>query len=287
MARFASAGRVRTNLARRQARPAAPGHKRLSVVIPAYQEVATIEATVERVRTELEDVSQQGGLEVVVVDDGSSDGTADAARRGRADQVVHLAVNQGKGAAVRAGVMVATGRTVAFTDADLSYAPAQLKRVLAEVEAGWDVVVGNRHHTDTTTVVAARWLRAIGGRGINVATRAVLKGGHRDTQCGLKAFRSDVAAVLFSHGQVNGFAFDVELLYLVERYAFSLVAVPVEVENSETSTVSVVPDALQLLVDLVRIRRLSAAGVYDLEPAELAALEPGPASPARPFDGER
>lgn len=286
MARFASVGQVRANLAHRHVRPVAPGRQRLSVVIPAYREAA-IAAAVEQVRVELDDVARQGGVEVIVVDDGSGDGTAEAARRAGADHVVRLEHNQGKGAAVRAGVAVATGRTVAFTDADLSYAPAQLKRLLAEVEAGWDVVVGNRHHTDTTTVVAARRLRDVGGRLINLATRAVLKGGHRDTQCGLKAFRSDVAAVLFGLGRIDGFAFDVELLHLVERYGLSLIAVPVEVENSETSTVNIIPDALRLLVDLVRIRRLAAAGSYDIDPTVLASLDVGIGPPSETADVER
>ena len=138
-------------------------------------------------------MDQSGGLEVVVVDDGSTDGTARRGPLAGADQVIVLPVNRGKGAAVRAGMLAARGRTLAFTDADLSYSPDHLVDLLEQVESGWDVVVGSRRHDDTTTLVRARRVREIGGRAINLLTRLVLLGKYRDTQCGLKAFRSDVA----------------------------------------------------------------------------------------------
>ena len=262
----------RLDLARRRARPPAPGNVRLSVIIPAYFEAERISATIIRVRSELGALLGPEDLQIVVVDDGSTDGTADAARRAGADLVVALTENRGKGAAVRAGMVAATGRTVAFTDADLAYAPAQLARLLTTVEDGWDVVVGNRHHHATTTVVPAKRLREMGGRVINGATRLVLAGRHGDTQCGLKAFRSDIAGVLFGHSRIDGFAFDVELFLLVERYGFSLCEVPVQVENSEQSTVHIARDAAKLLVDLARIRRNSATGIYDLESGALDHL---------------
>ena len=271
---------VRRQLATRHDRPAAPGSVRLTVVLPAFGEAERIGSTVERVRRELGPLVGAGELEVVVVDDGSTDGTAAAARAAGADRVLAQTTNRGKGAAVRAGVLVAKGRTVAFTDADLAYAPAQLANLLGEVEDGWDVVVGSRHHDETTTVVRARWLREAGGRAINACTRLVLRGHHRDTQCGLKAFRSDVARVLFTHSHVDGFAFDVELYLLAERYGFSLTEVPVEVENSERSTVHVARDALRMLVDLARIRRLAGRGAYDLRPGELRALVEAAGAPS-------
>lgn len=263
---------IRSALATRRDRPAPPGDRRLTVVIPAFGEADRIAESVERVRRELADHIQPHDLEIVVVDDGSDDGTAAAARTSSADQVLELPANRGKGGAVTAGVMVANGRTIAFTDADLAYAPVQILRLIEAVEAGWDVVVGNRHHHETTTVVAARRLRDAGGRVINAATRLVLVGGHADTQCGLKAFRSDVAQLLFEHTTIDGFAFDIELFYLAERYGLSLTEVPVDVENSDSSTVQVARDAVRLLVDLVRIRRNARQGRYSLAPGELDQL---------------
>jgi dolichyl-phosphate beta-glucosyltransferase len=259
---------VRSEQVPRPHRPAPPGKVRLSVVIPAYGEAAGIGAAVARVRSELAEVGSDGGLEIVVVDDGSPDATADAARAAGADVVLVQPANRGKGAAVRAGMLVAAGRTVAFTDADLAYAPVQLLRLLQQTEAGWDVVVGSRRHAATTTVVRARRLREIGGQGINWLTHAVLLGRYRDTQCGLKAFRSDVARTLFERGRIDGFAFDVELFVMVERLGFALTEVPVQVENTTRSTVRVVRDAARLVRDLFRIRRWAREGAYQPEPAE-------------------
>ena len=173
-------------------------------------------------------------------------------------------------------MMVARGRTVAFTDADLAYAPSQLLGLLKEIEAGWDVVVGNRHHAETTTLVKAPWIRVAGNRIINSFTYAVLLGHHRDTQCGIKAFRSDVARLLFSKARIDGFAFDVEIFHMVERYHLSLTEVPVSVENSDVSTVHVARDASRLIRDLLRVLRGGRIGWYDLTPTEAAALVSAP-----------
>jgi putative flippase GtrA len=257
-------------------RAPAPGAYRLSVVVPAFRE-PRIGDTVARLRAELDAVASTGGLEIVVVDDGSGDATADAARAAGADQVIALDANRGKGGAVRAGMLAARGRTVAFTDADLAYAPQQIVGLLERVEAGWDVVVGNRRHRETTTVVRAVPLREMGSRMVNMATHALLLGQYRDTQCGLKAFRSDVARLLFSAGRIDGFAFDIEVLHLVERHRLSLAEIPVSVENSERSTVRAARDGLRLLSDLVRIRRWAKQGRYDGSTVELPPRSTGAA----------
>lgn len=256
--------RVRSDLDRRRLRPPAPGEVRLSVVVPAFGEGYRIADTIERLRDALAKVDDDGGVEIIVVDDGSSDDTSQRARDAGADQVLRHEVNQGKGAAVRTGTLAAHGRTIAFLDADLAYSPDQIVGLLDAVEGGWDVVTGSRRHTDTTTLVRARRLREIGGRAINALTRAVLLGQYLDTQCGLKAFRSDVARLIFRHTRIDGFAFDVEVFFLVEQYHLSLAEMPVRVENSSRSTVHVVRDAARLVRDLFRIRRWAHHGVYDL-----------------------
>jgi putative flippase GtrA len=272
----------------RWSRPEAPGDRRLSVIVPAYDEADRIGQTVRRLATGLGDVAASGGLEIVVVDDGSADATADAALAAGADQVVVQPRNRGKGAAVRAGVLAARGRTVAFTDADLAYGPDQVLRVLAAVEDGWDVAIGDRRHPETRTLVPPSRLRRLGSRAINWLGYAVLLGSYRDTQSGLKAFRSDVGRFLFSRARVDGFAFDVELLHLVERHQLSLVEVPVEVTNSSRSTVRAARDALRQAGDLFRIRHWAAAGAYeadgDLPPTLVPAAAgaepvPGPSGP--------
>lgn len=205
----------------------------------------------------------EGGVELIVVDDGSSDDTAAEARAAGADRVLIHPVNRGKGAAVRTGVLAATGSTIAFTDADLSYAPEQLEGLLEIVESGVDVVVGSRKHEMTRTLVQAGRLREIGGRVINWLTHLVLLGNYRDTQCGLKAFRSGAAQLIFQRSKIDGFAFDVEIFVIAERNDLTLAEVPVTVVNTTRSTVRVARDALRLLRDLFRIRRWSRAGAYE------------------------
>ncbi|HVM15219.1 MAG TPA: glycosyltransferase, partial [Egibacteraceae bacterium] len=258
---------------------APPGERRLTVVIPAYKESGRIGRTVERVREALSPVATDGELEIVVVDDGSADATADEARAAGADQVISHPANRGKGAAVRSGMLVARGRTIAYTDADLSYAPEQILGLLKEIEGGWDVAVGSRRHVQAATLARARRLRELTGRAFNLLTYSVLLGQYRDTQCGLKAFRSDVARVLFGNARVDGFAFDVELLHLAERYRLSLTEVPAKVTNSQSSTVHVVVDSARMLRDLFRIRRWAGQGLYDLNREQRVLLRTGPERP--------
>lgn len=247
-------------------RPPPPGERGCTVVLPAYREESRIGETVGQVRAAFAARSEDE-LEIVVVDDGSDDGTAREARDAGADSVLVHRQNRGKGAAVRTGVLAARGRVVAFTDADLAYSPDHLVELRDRIEDGWDVVVGSRRHTEAIALVRAGRLRELGGRVINLLTQAVLLGRYVDTQCGLKAFRSDVARSIFERTHVDGFGFDVEVFHIIERDRLSLLEVPVRVVNSERSTVRVARDAVRLVADLFRIRRRAALGGYRGSPA--------------------
>lgn len=251
-------------------RPEPAGSYRFSVVVPAYNEGERIAQTIASLRADLAEIDRNGGLEIVIVDDGSVDDTAAIARRAHADQVLVMNPNRGKGGAVRAGMLAATGRTVAFTDADLAYAPVQLLTLLARVEAGWDAVVGNRRHTATKVLAPATFVRDVGSKVVNLITQTMLLGQYEDTQCGCKAFRSDVARALFGAGRLEGFSFDIEIFHLIERNHLSLALVPVEVRNTSTSSVRAAIDGWRLLRDVLRIRRWSREGVY----ANLFTLPP-------------
>jgi putative flippase GtrA len=251
---------VRADHVVRAERDAPRGELRLSVVVPAFDEAERIGDAVGAIREALAAVD--GGVEIIVVDDGSRDATAARARAAGADRVLVHERNAGKGAAVRSGVLAARGRTVAFTDADLAYPPEQLRGLLTEVERGWDVVVGSRRHDATTTLVRARRLREVGGRVINWLTRAVLLGQYRDTQCGLKAFRADAAHLVFERSHIDGFGFDVELFVIAERNGLSVAELPVEVRNTARSTVHVARDGVRLVRDLFRVRRSAREGRY-------------------------
>ena len=252
---------TRRSLGARRALPLTDATRRLTVVVPAKDEEARIATTVARLRDELADLDP----EVLVVDDGSTDATADVAAAAGA-RVVRHDVNRGKGAAVRSGVLAAEGRTVAFLDADLAYPPAQVRPLLAAIEDGWDVAVGDRFHPASVVEGRTR-LRFVAGRLFNALTATVLLGQYRDTQCGCKAFRADVARSLFGRTRLDGFAFDVEVLHLVERDRLSLLEVPVTLAESGPSSVRLVKATVEMLRDLLRVRRWSAGGVYDRPPA--------------------
>jgi uncharacterized membrane protein len=253
---------------------AADGGLRLSVVVPAYREADRIAATIVRLREALAHVS----VELIVADDGSGDGTAEEARRAGADLVVELPAHRGKGAAVRGGALAAHGRVIAFVDADLAYSPDQIMTLLRAVEAGADAAVGSRKHVDALTLLRAGRGRQVAGRLFNVATHALLLTSHRDTQCGLKAFRADVARLLFERSRIDGFAYDVELFHLMEQHALTVAEVPVTLTNAKRSSVRVLRDGATMTRDLVRIRRWSRQGVY---------APCGAAARARSVDGVR
>ncbi len=270
--------RLRSDSIALRERTPAPGDLRLSVVVPAYHEQARIGATVAAIRAAIAEVAARDGAEIIVVDDGSGDGTATAARAAGADVVIEAPVNRGKGASVRRGVETARGRTIVFIDADLSYAPDQILRMLSAVEMGHDVAVGNRRLHSSSRAGTLGPVRIVASRAFNLVTRALLIGGYNDTQSGMKAFRSDAARRLFTRARIDRFAFDVEILHLVERYHLSLVEIPVTVTESDTSTVRLLPDALRVVRDVLRIRDWAGRGLYDEgeEPAAGIGAARGP-----------
>ncbi|HET9732566.1 MAG TPA: glycosyltransferase [Acidimicrobiales bacterium] len=237
---------------------------RLSVVVPAYNEAEVLPSTLPALRAALG--GHRGGLEIVVSDDGSSDGTPEAAARAGADLVVGDGVHRGKGAAVRAGMLAASGDLVVFTDADLAYPPGQIIRLVDALESGADVVAGSRHHVDTVTLVRRRRLREVAGRVFNAATRVlVLHERRRDTQCGLKGFTAHAARAVFGRARVDGFAFDVEVFVIAAELGLEVREVPVELSNSARSTVRVGRDAVGMVRDLLAVRARAERGEYRAE----------------------
>ena len=235
---------------------------RLSVVVPAYREAGRIGDTVAALRAALAGIDADGGAEILVVDDGSDDGTADAARAAGADAVLELGVNRGKGEAVRAGMRTAAGAVVAFTDADLAYAPSQLMGLLDEVERGADMAVGDRRHPDSVAVTDPWWLRRAGSVAVSLLRGTLRLGSGRDTQCGLKAFSRRASGAVLDASVMDRFAFDVEVLFLAERLGMDVRRVPVEVVNRNASSVRVFSDGWELALDMFRIRARALLGRY-------------------------
>jgi len=230
----------------------------LSLVLPAFDCVSYIGANVQRALGYFEEHGIRG--EVVVADDGSTDGTADAVPAAANVRVLRLP-HRGKGGALRAGMTAADGRIRAFTDADLPYGLEPLARA--------SHLIGERHaHAVTgdrtlpgSEYRSTRLRRAISGFA-GLAFRTLVVGDIHDTQCGFKCFRGDVAAEVFRLARVDGFAIDIEVLFLVRRYGLDVQRIPVRLEGEALSSVDLLRDSARAARDVVAIRLDWAAGRY-------------------------
>jgi dolichyl-phosphate beta-glucosyltransferase len=195
--------------------------------------------------------------ELILVDDGSRDGTPDviaaAARMDGAVRTVVLPENRGKGRALAEGVRQSRGRLVLISDADFSAPIEELPKLEGALAAGADVAIGSRA-TPGTREVDQPLHRRLMGRAFNAAVQAVLLPGLLDTQCGFKLFRGDVARELFACLGTDGFAYDVEILFRARRSGYCVREVPVRWINSTTTRVRAVRHSWEMLVDLGRIR---------------------------------
>lgn len=229
----------------------------LSIVIPSYNEEGRIAGSLEKILAHL--AGKPFASEIVVVDDGSRDGTARAAREALEGRIAHRVIrretNIGKGLSVKEGVLASSGDVVLVTDADLSTPIEELDKFLAALESGEDVVVGSRALPDSDVRVRQSRLRRAMGRLFNRLVRLFVLGGFRDTQCGFKAFRRGAARELFSRLETAGFAFDVEVLVLCSKLGFGVREVPVVWLDSRPSRVRLVRGSLGMLKELWRIRR--------------------------------
>lgn len=226
---------------------------RLSIVIPAFQEEQRLGQSLELVTRYLRE--RELDAEVIVVDDGSTDRTAAVAAAIDGPVVVErLPTNRGKGAAVRAGVARSRGELVLLSDADLSTPIEEVEKLETALDQGAAVALGSRSVVDADVRVKQAWYRERLGRGFNVILHLLGFGGFRDTQCGFKLLRGDVARSLFADLELDGFAFDVELVDLARRRGFAIREVGVVWCNSPDSRVDPVRDSLRMLRDVLRLR---------------------------------
>ena len=240
----------------------------LSVVIPAYNEAARLGKTLRVVVEYL--CENWPDAELIVVDDGSTDGTATLARQTFADSgplrtsVITYKSNLGKGRAVRLGLLASRAEVALFSDADLSTPITETPKLVEPILRGeFDVTFGSRALDRKLIGVHQPWRREQGGRVFNMAVRLATGLPFWDTQCGFKAFRMSVCRPLVEAATVDRFGFDVELIYLAYKAGLRLREIPVRWDHNEGSKISIVSDSFRMLSEVGLIRQQARRGVYD------------------------
>jgi len=237
----------------------------LSLILPAYNEARRVPASLLRCADHL---SERGiHAEIIVVDDGSTDGTPHAYAT-TVEMVSTMNVtfryvpitHAGKGAAVRAGVRAASGDPIVFLDADLTIPVEILDRFLECLDAGADIAIASRFVRGS--IEDRPWWRRLMSVTFRALVRAIVPTGVEDTQCGGKAYTAEAAHLLFGRQRLDGFAFDAEVLYIARQRGLRVVEVPFELHQRTDTTIDLIADAPRMLADLFRIRWNAARGAY-------------------------
>ncbi len=244
----------------------------LSIVIPSFNEELRLPVTLADISAYIRASKRE--TEVIVVDDGSTDRTADIASSFRGEirrlRVIANKKNRGKGYSVRHGMLEARGRIVLFTDADLS-APIDEADKLVAALADHDVAIGSRALNRSLISVHQSMFREYAGIIFNFIVRAILRLPFVDTQCGFKAFRRDRCRVIFQQQRIERFGFDPELLYLARHHGLSAVEIPVRWAHSPATTVSMWRDSIQMFLDVFIIRWNALTGRYPRSESSMAS----------------
>ena len=229
----------------------------LTIIIPAYNEEDRLGPTLTTLRAWMDEQSHT--IEVLVVDDGSTDGTVGlveaVAREDGRISVIENGENRGKGYSVGHGVSKATGELVLFSDADLSTPLSEFERLERAIE-GQDIAIGSRALPDSRLEKRQPFYREMMGRTFNLFVQALVFPGIRDTQCGFKLFRRAAAQATFGRRKIDGFAFDVEILYIARRLDLQVAEVPVLWINDEASRVDPIRHSAQMFRDILKVRGL-------------------------------
>jgi glycosyltransferase involved in cell wall biosynthesis len=249
-----------------------------SIVIPAYNESARLGATLDTV---LEYVRAQGwDAEIIVVNDGSRDNTAEIVRSFAAKfpqlRLVENPGNHGKGYSVRNGVLNARGRIVLFSDADLSSPIEEAKKLFQALEDGADIAIGSRWLRAETQTQRQPLHRQLFGRIFNIMLRTTLGLQFADTQCGFKAFKRSAAQTIFPLQRIERWGFDPEILFLARKFGFKVREVPVAWGHSGGTRINPLVDGSKMFTEMFRVRWNDVSGKYDAAPIASPAVKPVP-----------
>jgi dolichyl-phosphate beta-glucosyltransferase len=236
----------------------------ISIVIPAFNEAKRIIPTIYKISNYI--APRFDTFEIIVVDDGSIDDTSfvvsSIIKKLKNVCLIKIDVNKGKGFAVKTGVLSSNNNLVLYCDADMSTPIEETEKLFPWIEQGYPIVIGSRRMKDSHIKIRQPWYREHIGRIFNLFVIIFTVRGIRDTQCGFKLFRGDLAREIFQKSKLNGFSFDVEILLLAKKSGLTIKEVPVEWANSPDSKVRIFNDSLQMLIDLFKIMFYWIFGFY-------------------------
>lgn len=225
----------------------------ISIVIPSFNEQGRIIKSVSTIKEYLD--KKKYSYEIIVSDDGSLDDTARLINKTKFDRVKVISnIHKGKGFAVKEGVQQARGNIILFTDADLSTPIDEMEKLICCLKNGYDIAFGSRNVCGSNIEVHQSWIRENMGKIFNVLVRTFILKNIKDTQCGFKCFKKEAAQSLFRKQKIEGFAFDVEILYLAKKSGYKIQEVPVRWINMPGSKVNPMIDSIKTLLDLIWIK---------------------------------
>jgi dolichyl-phosphate beta-glucosyltransferase len=228
----------------------------ISVIIPCYNEEKIIYQNVIKVFNYLKEKFKN--FEIIVVNDGSNDRTIEELRKLEnfiPIKIIDNKKNQGKGRAVKDGILKSNCDVIMFVDADLPVRVEEIERFFNEIKKGYDIVIASRFLPGAKLIIPAKWYRKLAERIFMILRMIILNTFEiKDTQCGFKMFRGEVAKKIFSKSKIDGFAFESEIIFLAKKFGYKIKELPVLLQNPRESHVKIFKDPFQMFFDLIKIR---------------------------------
>ena len=236
----------------------------LSIVIPVYNEEKRMHVSLSKVVDYVKKNGISDNSEIIVVNDGSLDNTVSVINQFKEDynfiKLVDYKDNKGKGYAVKKGVLSAKGDYILFMDADLSTPLEEINKVIQFLDMSYDLSIGSRGLKDSKIIIRQPIYRRAMGKIFNLTVRLLLIKKIRDTQCGFKCFKKEIAREIFNQTKISGFCFDVEVLYIAQRKGYRIKEIPVKWYDFPDSKVGIFKDSLKMLIEIFKIKFINKYG---------------------------
>lgn len=236
----------------------------LSIIIPVYNEQNRISNTIKKT---IDYFSKKNfNFEIIIVNDGSTDNTISVVKRNIKElknnlkndkiSILNNKINKGKGFSVRRGAIASKGQFVLFTDADLSTPIEEFEKLSSCLKNGYNIAIGSRGLKDSKIIIRQNKIRESMGKFFNILVRIITNLNYKDTQCGFKCFDRKSINLISPHLKINGFSFDVEILYLAKKLGLKVSEIPIKWINNSNSKVSTIRSPINMFIDLLKIKNI-------------------------------